>query len=702
MILGTAAYMSPEQARGKPVDKRTDIWAFGCVLYEMLAGKRAFEGEDVTDVLAAVVRAEPDWAELPAEAPAPIRKLLRRCVEKDRKRRLADIAEARFEIDEALIAPGSDAGSPAAASWARIRLFVVATLALVGGGLVGWSLKPGLAPSLPVTRFTVALPATQRLTRVARSGLALSPDASMLVYSANNQLYLRFMDRQDAQPLPGTENAKSPFFSPDGQWVGFVGGPNTNQLKRVAIKGGAPITICDLPGNVFGAHWEADDTILYGYFGGIWKVSAAGGTPERLIALDAAKNEWAADPELLEGGTAILFRTGVTTSPSRFGATGQIVAQPLPSGSRRVLIDRALRAMALPTGHLLYAQDTSLLAVPFDAARLEVTGGPVPLTDGILPGEFTVAGDRALAFVPRSTTAVVEGMLAWVDRGGSVTPFPQPRAPLATPRLSPDGRRVAVTVAADSVTAADVWVYDTERPTRTRLTTEAGGDPVWTPDGHRITYSSGGTGVQLHWVTADGSGKPERLVTSPGQPSPHSWSPDGKVLAFYERKEQGALRDIWVLPMTSERKPVPFLVTPFNERSPMFSPDGRWLAYVSDESGRDEIYVRLYRESAQKIPVSTEGGTDPVWSKSGRELFYRDGNSLMAVPVKTGTVFTVGWPEKLFDQPMVSQPNPGTGSLNYDVSADGRFVMIIPTGKNDEVELVLNWFEELKRLGPVK
>jgi serine/threonine-protein kinase len=374
VIMGTAAYMSPEQARGKPVDKRADIWAFGCVLYEMLTGKRAFEGDDASDTLAAILRGEPDWAGLPAEVPAPIRKLLRRCVEKDRKRRLADIADARFEIDEALIAPVSDAGSPAAAGWARIRPFVVSALALFAGGLVGWSLKPGPAPSLPVTRFTVALPATQRLTPASRWGLALSPNGSMLVYVANNQLYLRFMDREDPQPLPGTVNAKSPFFSPDGQWVGFVGGPNTDQLKRVAINGGAPITICDLPGNVFGAHWERDDTILYGYFGGIWKVSAAGGTPERLIALDASKNEWAAEPELLAGGNAILFRTGTGISPSNFVVTGQIVAQPLSSGSRRVLIDRSLRAMALPTGHLLYAQETSLLAVPFDAARLEVTG----------------------------------------------------------------------------------------------------------------------------------------------------------------------------------------------------------------------------------------------------------------------------------------------------------------------------------------
>ena len=374
----------------------------------------------------------------------------------------------------------------------------------------------------------------------------------MLVYVANNQLYLRFMDSQDPQPLPGTENAKSPFFSPDGQWVGFVGGPNTNQLKRVAINGGAPITICDLPGNVFGAHWERDDTILYGYFGGIWKVSAAGGAPERSIALDASKTEWAADPELLAGGKALAVSHGNGTSPGDFGVAGQIVAQPLSSGSRRVLIDRALRAMALPTGHLLYAQDTSLLAVPFDAARLETpTGGAVPLTDGIFPGQFTVAGHNALAFVPRSTTITVEGMLAWVDRAGDVTPFPQSRAPLNdtapvtrwAPGRSRDRRL--------KVVAQDIWVYDAERPTRTRLTFVActGAwvrDPVWTPDGRRITYSSTiSGGEQLFWVTADGSGKPERLVTSPTAQVPHSWSPDGKVLAFYERKEQGALRDMW-------------------------------------------------------------------------------------------------------------------------------------------------------------
>jgi serine/threonine-protein kinase len=523
----------------------------------------------------------------------------------------------------------------------------------------------------------------------------------MLVYVANNQLYLRFMDRQDAQPLPGTENAKSPFFSADSQWVGFVGGPSTNQLKRVAIKGGAPITICDLPGNVIGAHWESDDTILYAYFGGIWKVSAAGGTPEQLIALDAAKNEWAADPQLLAEGKAILFRTGVGIGELR---AGQIVAQPLPAGQRRVLIDRALRAMYLSTGHLLYAQGTSLLAASFDATRLELTAAPVPLTE-IFPGQFTVAEESALAFIPGLTTNVAEGILALVNRDGGVTPFPQPRAPFMTPRLSPDGHRVAVVIATEGG-GQDIWVYDADRPTRTRLTFEGaagtvgGGDPVWSPDGRRITYDSTPSGEQMNWVMADGSGKPERLVTSAAAQSPHSWSPDGKVLAFYERKEQGALRDIWVLPMTAERKPVPFLVTPFNERSPIFSPDGRWLAYVSDESGRDEVYVRSYPESGQKIPVSAEGGTDPVWSRDGRELFYRNGDSLMAVPVTVGTTLTAGRPQKLFDQQMVTQFNPGTGSLNYDVSADGRFVMVLPTGANQELEVVLNWFEELKRRLP--
>ena len=227
---------------------------------------------------------------------------------------------------------------------------------------------------------------------------------------------------------------------------------------------------------------------------------------------------------------------------------------------------------------------------------------------------------------------------------------------------------------------------DTDAP-HLRRRCPGGADPVWTPDGRRITYGSLASGAQLFWVTADGNGKPERLVTSSTLQSPHSWSPDGTALAFYERKEQGALRDIWVLPMRAERKPVPFLVTPFNERSPMFSPDGHWIAYVTDESGRDEVYVQAYLERGQKIPVSTEGGTDPVWSKDGRELFYRSGASLMAVPVKTGKVFIVGRPEKLFDQPMVIEPNPGTGSLNYDVSPDGRFLMIIPTGKNDELDL---------------
>jgi len=446
-ILGTLHYMAPEQVEGKDADARSDIFSFGAILHEMVTGKRAFEGKSAASVIAAILEREPPAVStLQPMSPPSLDRLLKRCLAKnpdDRWDTAHDLTgELRWVLEEPARIQTMHSGPR---MWRRLGSFAAVAIALAGAGLAGWALKPSpAARPLPVTRFTVALPATQRLTPAGRWGLALAPDGAMLVYVANNQLYLRFMDRQDAQPLPGTENAKSPFFSPDGQWVGFVGGPNTNQLKRVAINGGAPITICDLPGNVFGAHWETDDTILYGYYGGIWKVSAAGGVPERLIALDAAKNEWAADPQLLAGGTAILFRTGVGRSPSDFAVTGQIVAQPLPSGSRRVLIDRSLRAMALPTGHLLYAQETSLLAVPFDAVRLEVTGGPVPLTDGIFPGQFTVAGDQALAFVPRSITIAVEGMLAWVDRGGRVTPFPQPRAPLSTPRVSPDGRRVAV------------------------------------------------------------------------------------------------------------------------------------------------------------------------------------------------------------------------------------------------------------------
>ena len=692
VILGTVAYMSPEQARGRKVDKRTDIWAFGCVLYELLTGKQTFQSRDregadtVQDIIARILQGEPDWSALPETTAVKIRDLLRRCLQKDLRRRQQHIDDARIEMEEALTAPATAAPAaaavPARTGWRRAIPLVLGSLVLIAiTGLAVWNLRTP-APR-PLTRLTLTLPETERLgargAGMIEPVVALSPDGTRLVYIANQQLYLRPMDSLEARPIPGTEGAIYPFFSPDGQWVGFFADA---KLKKVSISGGAALTLCDVATSR-GGSWGTDETIVFGKVAtGLSQVSSAGGTPQELTTLKEGETQhfW---PHSLPGGEAVLF--SVWTGSLE---TSRIEVHSLETGERRVLIQGGTHARYAPTGHLVYAQagtPGTLLAAPFDLERLEVTGAPFPIVEGVLQSpvsglaQFSFSSLGALVYVPGSVQTV-EYTLVWVDRTGAVEPLAAPPRQYRNPTLSPDGQQLVVTIPA---APADVWVYDIPRTTLTRLTFE--GDnrlPIWTPDGERVTFRSDRAGGpwNLFWKPADGSGTAERLATSDRNQTPSSWSSDGQVLAFFEGRG-GEDEALWTLPMEGEREPRLFLQTPFQESSGMFSPDGNWLAYVSNESGKNEIYVQPYPGPGGKRQISTNGGAEPVWARDSGELFYRNGSQMMAVEIATELTFSAGTPKLLFE----GNFQPSAGNLaNYDVTPDGqRFVMIqVGAGSN--------------------
>ncbi len=721
VILGTAAYMSPEQARGKSVDKRTDIWAFGCVLYELLNGKQAFAGEDTTEILAAVVKTEPDWNRLPTTTPPAVRMLLKRCLQKDRNLRIRDAGDARIEIHEALSAPPSlsaNIAAPAKGIRALRRqelLPVLGALLLVAvlSGLAIWNLKPApaLAPQ-PVTRTVINLPLGQQLAGLdSGPAVALSPDGSHLAYVATQggtqQLYLRAMDSLESRAISGTDGAIAPFFSPDGLWLGFVAG---GKLKKVSVGGGAALILGDA---AFprGASWGNQGMIALAptNISVLQQVPDAGGTPQPLTRFKKGEtsHRW---PEFLPGGKAVLFAEGPATGS---WTNAQIAVQSFGTSERRNLISGGTHPRYAPSGHLVYAQGGNLMAVPFDPLRLTATGAAVPVVEGVLQSplsggaQYSLSAAGSLVYVPGGVQGA-QLRLVWVSRNGMEQRVAAPARAYLNPRLSPDGRRVAVTITEQE---SQTWLYDLSREALTRLTFEGNANtyPVWTPDGKRIAFSSNKEGpFNIFWQLADGSGGLERLTTSEYPPVPNSWSPDGKLLAFIESNPITGW-DIWVLQMGDAsagsgqvRKAQPFVQTPFTEGAPRFSPDGRWMAYISDESGHREIYVQPYPGPGGKWQISTEGGTEPVWNPNGRELFYRSGDKMMAVDIATQSGFTVGKPHMLFEGQY--QPTPVTFP-NYDVSPDGqRFLMLKPAEQAQaaptQINVVLNWFEELKRRVP--
>ncbi len=543
-------------------------------------------------------------------------------------------------------------------------------------------------------RSVLTLPPDERLNARGSPVIALSPDGAHLVYSSSGsgsrQLYLRALGSLESKPIPGTEGASSPFFSPDGQWLGFFA---DRQLKKVSIGGGAPVTLCDTL-SPSGVSWGSD-TIVFGR-GPIWQVSAEGGIPQSLTRLETgeASHAW---PDFLPGGKGVLFTV--------FGPgleTPQIGVYGLETGEWRVLVKEGVYPRYLPTGHLVYAWAGSLLAVPFDLARLEVTGNPVSIVEGVAQSvsgvaHYSVSSSGSLVYVPGGIHGTKRRPV-WVDRQGTEQFLAAPPGRYVQLQLSPDGQRLALQIDSPN---SDVWIYDIADETLTRLTSEGGEFPIWTPDGKRITFSSDRAAVpNLFWKPADGSSAAEQLTTSE-HPVDHSfaWSPDGQVLTFTETHPTTGW-DIWLLRLQGELKPQPFLRTPFQECCAVFSPDGRWLAYASNDSGRPEIYAQPFPGPGEKRKISTEGGIQPVWAGNGKELFYWNRGQMMAVDITTDPTFGAGQPRLLFEGPYVSSNS--TWRQKYDVTSDGqRFAMIKRDSQElgaTELNVVLNWAEELKRL----
>ncbi len=729
IILGTAAYMSPEQAAGKAVDKRSDLWAFGVVLLEMLTGKPVFTGETVSHVLASVLKDEPAWTTLPANTPASIRRLLRRCLEKDRKERLSDAADARLEIKEALTTPSIDSQVASGASvgvqppgWRRALPWAVASVLGVGLAVVLalWAPWRTSAPPAPL-RMNVDLGADASLVVDQGAAAVLSPDGHLLVFAAqksaggDSQLFVRRLDQLQATPLSGTDGARNPFFSPDGLWVAFFAG---GKLKKISVTGGAAVTLCDAP-NGRGGTWADDGTIVFTPDNTVQvrllRVSSAGGTPQPVTTLAPGETtqRW---PQMLPGGKALLY-SGAPTQTAWEDAS--LVVQPLPAGERKVVQRGGYYGRYLPSGHLVYLHEGTLFAAPFDLDRLEVTGQAVPVLEGVIasPGitggaQVAVSGTGTLVYLP-GQTVTADAPIVWMDRGGKTLPLRATAANWTNPQFAPDGRRLAVDIFDKQV---DVWVYEWARDTLTRLTFDPANDlkPVWTPDGRRIVFASQRNGgvFNLYWQGADGTGDVQRLTESKATQYPASWHPSGKFLAFAEQSAQTAY-DVMILPMEGDEasgwkpgKPTVFLNSPFNEQEPMFSPDGRWVAYQSNESGRYEVYVRPFPGPGGKWQVSTAGGLVPTWSRTRRELFYSaPGNRIMvATYTVDGDSFHAAKPSVWSETPFAPRP---LLQRSFDLHPDGdRFALAAaPDAQNvvklDKVVFIFNFFDELRRLAPV-
>ena len=714
VLLGTAAYMSPEQARGKAVDKRSDIWAFGCVLYEMLTGRRAFDADDIVGTLAAVIGNEPDWTVLPA-VPTPIRRLLRRCLEKDPKLRLPDMAVARLEIDDALMPGTGDVTAVGAVKTAErgtrwrglVPLVTVGTLMAVVGGLVMWAItRPTPTRPSPLTRFAITLPAAQALRfNHDEQVLALSADGTHLVYSAGaqSQLMVRALERLASVALPGIVNAHTPFFSPDGAVIGFFDAGGA--LRKVSLTGGPPIELCVVSGTSRGASWGPDDTIVFATSdtsSGLLSVPARGGDPKVLTKPDPQRAEQDHFfPSVLPGGRRVLFTivSAVRAEPD------YVAVLDVETGEYNKLIPGG-RAAYVETGHLIYERARTIWAVRFDLATQQILGDPVPVVERLAGLNFSVSRQGTLVYTPANAPG---GPLVWVSRDGHEEPIAAPPRAYLYPRLSPDESRVAARITEQEL---HIWTWDFSRQALTRLTLEPGETtyPLWARD--HIIFTSVRSGAANVWrQRSDGKGAAERLTTGPRQQVATAISPDGQRLVYQELMPDTGY-DLKLLSLDGTLRSEPLLKTPADEKNAELSPDGRWLAYESDESGQMEIYVRPFPNVAdRRIPISSSGGRTPVWAASGRELFFVNATSLFAVEVQLKPTFAARTVRKLFDSPTIlfdAISGSGTGRT-YDVSRNGeRFLMLKANGPTTDADrpgdmvVVQNWFEELKRLVPTK
>lgn len=728
-VLGTPAYMSPEQARGGKVDKRADIWAYGCCLYETLTGRRPFKGESSADLMVQILEREPDWSLLPANTPRRIRDLLWRCLQKDPRRRLRDIGDAWFEMSGSGSSPSGefalpgpttrDTGYRRAIAAVGVLAFVLGAAATAG---VLLSRKEKTAPPVKieakaVRRYSISVPANMPIappSLITDVSVAISPDGATLVYTANisgtRQLVQRPLDSFEAHPITGTEGASLPFFSPDGQWVGFYV-PSKRKLNKISIRGGSPSEICDSTFPL-GATWAKDDTIIFAseITAGLRRVSSQGGQPETLTTLDPAHGEvYHTAPRLFDDDRSLFF---VVSSAADLEHS-RLEVMDMATGKRKIVAEKTGGTTYQRSGHVMLLQNGALLARAFDSKTLEMKGPAIPINESRLalpnsiPSQYAVSSDGTFVFVPVRGGTTPGRTLVWVDRKGKETPTTAPPAPYGFLSLSPDGARVAI----GEEYLQDVYVLNLEGGRALmRFTFEPTSEsfPIWSSKGDRIYFGSQRTGVwNIYSKSADGTGPTDRVFEGPLNTWPWSVDPSGKLLAYYSIREDSKV-DVGILPLDDPKQAKLVLNEAFSESQPAFSPDGAWLAYTSDETGRDEVFVRPFPGLNGKWQVSEKGGNDAMWGKEGHELFYREGTKLMAVKINATSTFSAGRAELLFDGPYTNTLT----THSYAVAADGeRFLMIrdsegassgegAAAAPRTELSVVENWFEELERLAP--
>jgi Tol biopolymer transport system component len=693
MILGTAAYMSPEQARGKPVDKRADIWAFGVVLYEMLTGKPLFEGDTVSDILAGVLKEQPDLERVPVE----VRRLLRRCLEKEPKRRLRDIGDA-MELLDVGQAQGVSTTSdgPVPQRWPSVVAAVFA-LAALAVGFVHFREKPPVEQSL---RYQIPPPGT-----TVAQHMALSPDGRNLAFLANNggptQVWVRAMDTLETRPLAGTEEATYPFWSPDGAYLGFF---TQGKLKKIAIAGGPPQTLCDAT-NGRGGTWNRDGVILFspGPASVIFRVHAAGGIPSPVTKLpESSSGAGHRFPVFLPDGVHFLYNAG-SDKPD---AAGVFVGSLERAAALRLLPDITNALYTPPitpggTAHILFRREDTLMAQPFDAKGLKATGEmfpiaeQVPISGNVGFGAFSVSENGMLVYRSGGTASNRE--LIWMDRAGKRLGAVGKPGQFGGMAVSPDEKTLALGIRTASQT--DIWLQDMARGVLSRFTFHSGTtlSSVWSPDGNRLVFAlqMGTYSADIYQKPAGGNGQEELLLHAGVNGFPDDWSPDGKWIVYQETGQKTA-NDLWLLPLSGDRKPLAYLQTPFDEAFARFSPDGRWMAYQSNESGRFQIYVQTVPPSGAKYQISSSGGAMPQWRRDGKELFYVAADQkLMAVPIKLATTVEAGTPQPLFAVFPV-----GTNYYAYAPMRDGqRFLVNVPAGGEgaavQPITVVTNWQRSL-------
>jgi serine/threonine protein kinase/Tol biopolymer transport system component len=712
-VLGTGPYLSPEQARGAAVDRRTDIWALGVVLWEMLAGRQLFARSTFSDTVASILQEEPDWSALPADMPQPLQRLLRRSLQKDWKLRLDSASVARLELDDAAVA-GHELSRPHRAL--RLLPWALAAVAIATAGwLVVGNQSPRTTDAPAVLRVSAEVGPDLVLQEDLGSAVIVSPDGRYLVFATDttskpSTLYVRRLDQLTTTKLPETEQATSPFFSHDGQWIGFF---SDGKLKRVHLNGGPAESLADAPAGR-GGSWAADGSIVFaagpGQNSSLHRLDA-GATAAQVISARAEgefAHRW---PQVLPGNRGVLYSASSTAAPENW-EEAHVVVQP-PTGRARV-VQQGYYGRYISSGHLLYVKGGILYAAPFDLARLEITGASVSLFDDVVSdpntgvAHYAAADNGTIVYVPGARLSAA-AQAVWMERGGTTEPILSAPADWSNPQVSPDGKHIAVDISDGKQT--DIWLQDLSSGKASRLTFHAARDekPVWTPDSKRIAFTSTRSGApNLYWQQADGADTAEPLSKSPNAQSAASWHRNGRFLAYTEMRPT-TRGDIFVVPVNRIASgwhvgtPAPLAEAPANEMEPTFSPDGRWLAYQSNDTGRAEVFVRTFEGGSGTWQISNGGGRDATWSRTRSELLYfgLSENRIMVAPYAVvGDSFRAGVPRP-WSTAAVGRPS--RAARTFDLHPDGDRVVVVPARRErrDHVTLVLNFFDELQRMAPV-